>query len=262
MLSTVGGTPGAPGLRRLASLRLARRPTVLADAVLAEAMFTIATHLLLCALRWPGQVRRFPHLTRPALVHLFEPKFGRMSSRFSMSVRRYRPGLTFCGAAPGPAFQTGPDTLAQRVCLPARHFQTCIFVACQPHPAPATRARAGRRAAGADEGSRQAGAQGGAPAAQAPNTMRVAAAPDEVPVTKARDAMRVVPARGATVAVSARGATVAVAVSARGATVAVSVQDGMGVRRGREGPGAGWDRVRMGLARGRGRPASTGRPGG
>jgi hypothetical protein len=60
MLSTVGGTPGAPGLRRLASLRPARTPTVWADTVLADpaltdtvftdTVFTIASHLL-CALR-------------------------------------------------------------------------------------------------------------------------------------------------------------------------------------------------------------------
>src|SRR5580704_18837108 len=94
MLSTVGatGTPGtldSPGCRGPIS-----------PPVRTSAAFTIAPHLL----RWPGQVRRFPHLTRPVLVHLFEPKFGRMSSRYSMFVRRYRGGLTFRrgpGAWPG-----------------------------------------------------------------------------------------------------------------------------------------------------------------
>src|SRR5271169_2340136 len=86
MLSTVGatGTPGTLGIPGC------RGPILL--PVRTSAAFIIASHLL----RWPGQVRRFPHLTRPALVHLFEPKFVPMSSRYSMFVRRYREGLTFC----------------------------------------------------------------------------------------------------------------------------------------------------------------------
>src|SRR5580700_9061784 len=88
MLSTVGatGTPGTLGIPGC------RGPILL--PVRTSAAFTIASHLL----RWPGQVRRFPHPTRPALIHLFEPKFVPMSSRYSMFVRRYREGLTFCRA--------------------------------------------------------------------------------------------------------------------------------------------------------------------
>src|SRR5271163_1031902 len=111
MLSTVGatGTPGTLGIPGC------RGPILL--PVRTSAAFTITSHLL----RWPSQVRRFPHRTRPALIHLFEPKFVLMSSRYSMFVRRYREGLTFCRAgeraagasgvaegvaAPGPAVRT------------------------------------------------------------------------------------------------------------------------------------------------------------
>src|ERR1700723_617705 len=89
MLSTVGAT-GPPGPLGIAGCR-----GPISRPVRPPAAFAIASHLL----RWPGQVRRFPHRTRPALVHLFEPKFVRMSSRYSMFVRRYREGLTFLRAA-------------------------------------------------------------------------------------------------------------------------------------------------------------------
>src|SRR6202046_1952101 len=95
MLSTVGAT-GTPGTLGIAGCR-----GPISRPVRTPAAFAIASHLL----RWPGQVRRFPHRTRPALVHLFEPKFVPMSSRYSMFVRRYREGLTFCRArgTRGPA---------------------------------------------------------------------------------------------------------------------------------------------------------------
>src|ERR1700685_4219085 len=86
MLSTVGAT-GTPGTLGIPACRGPIPPPVRTSAA-----FTITSHLL----RWPGQVRRFPHLTRPALVHLFETKFVRMSSSYSILVTRYRDGLTFC----------------------------------------------------------------------------------------------------------------------------------------------------------------------
>src|ERR1700689_242866 len=88
MLSTVGAT-GTPGTLGIPACRGPIPPPVRTSAA-----FTIASHLL----RWPGQGRRFPHRTRPALIHLFEPKFVRMSSSYSILVRRYREGLTFCPA--------------------------------------------------------------------------------------------------------------------------------------------------------------------
>src|SRR6516164_7800736 len=100
MLSTVGatgtpGTLGSPGCRGLTSL-----------PVRTPAAFAIAAHLLL----WPGRVSASPHRIRPVLVHLFEPKFVTMSSRYSMFVRRYRGGLTFRrGPAGGSAGRRRPN---------------------------------------------------------------------------------------------------------------------------------------------------------
>src|ERR1700730_18304762 len=103
MLRTVGAT-GPPGTLGIAGSRGPISPPVRTPAA-----FTIVSHLL----RWPGQVRRFPHLTRPALVHLFEPKFVPMSSRYSMFVRRYRGGLTFCRATTAGLATSGPAPPAE-----------------------------------------------------------------------------------------------------------------------------------------------------
>src|SRR5579862_8031468 len=129
MPSTVGASPGLPGCREPASMPLGR----------TSAAFIIGLHLLL----WPARRDASPHPTRPVLVHLFEPKFGLMSSPYSMSVRMYRGGLTFWTGAPAPAGGCGREGViwAQRACSCTGQVRACIFIACHPDPPPMTGAR-------------------------------------------------------------------------------------------------------------------------